>query len=102
MRRRTFILAAALFACLAPAPVFAVPIERGTLLAAKNTGTSRPLPEILAIVRNAVPGRVVDVQLNKNSTPWKYKIKVLTEAGNVVKVIVDAESGKILRIKGKR
>lgn len=102
MRRRTFILAATLFACLAPAPLFAAHIEQDTVLAAKDSGTIRPLPEILAIVRKEVPGRIVDVQLNKKRVPWRYRIKVLTEAGNVVKVTVDAESGKILKIKGKR
>lgn len=69
---------------------------------AAGSGEIRPLPEILATVGREVPGRVVDVQLDKKTSSWTYRIKVLTEKGNVVSVAVDANSGKINSVKGQR
>ncbi len=69
---------------------------------AAGSGQIRPLPEILAAVEREVPGRVVDVQLDKSTSPWTYRIKVLTAQGNVVSVAVNAASGRIQSIKGRR
>lgn len=69
---------------------------------ATKAGKIKPLPEILAVVKKKVPGRVVDVQLSKKKIPWIYRVKVLTRSGKVVKVFVNAETAKIVRIKGKR
>lgn len=69
---------------------------------AAGTGQIRPLPEILSTVGREVPGRVIDVQLNKRTKPWTYQIKVRTEKGNVVSVTVDAASGRIMSVKGRR
>lgn len=69
---------------------------------AAGAGQIRPLPEILSTVSREVPGKVIDVQLNKKSKPWTYRIKVRTEKGNVVSVIVDAASGRIKSVKGRR
>lgn len=69
---------------------------------AAGAGEIRPLPEILATVGREVPGKVIDVQLNKNSKPWAYRIKVRTKKGNVVSVTTDATSGRITSVKGQR
>jgi len=70
--------------------------------AATDSGLIRPLPEILATVERKVPGRVVDVQLDKSGKPWTYRIKVLNDQGNVVSVAANAETGQILTIQGQR
>jgi hypothetical protein len=69
---------------------------------ATKAGKIKPLPEILAVVKKKVPGRVVDVQLSKKKIPWIYRVKVLTKSGKVVRVFVNAETANIVRIKGKR
>ena len=69
---------------------------------ATTTGRIKPLPQILATVGREVPGRVVDVQLNERSTPWTYRIKVINRSGNVVNVIVNAETGRIVSVRGRR
>ncbi len=56
----------------------------------------------MARVERDVPGRVVDVQLDRSRSPWRYRFKVLTKAGNIVSVVADAETGRILSIRGKR
>jgi uncharacterized membrane protein YkoI len=69
---------------------------------AADAGEIRPLSEILNEVKTNVPGQVLDVQLDKTSKPWTYRIRIRSEKGNVVLVVVDAESGRILSTKGNR
>ena len=67
---------------------------------ATRTGRIKPLQQILSAVGREVPGRVVDVQLDERT--WTYRIKVINEAGNVVNVTVNAETGRIQSVKGRR
>ncbi len=67
--------------------------------AVKN-GKSRPLPEILSTVSSQYPGKVIDVRLNKRSNGLMYDVKVITPAGKIIKVRVDAASGSIVGVKG--
>ena len=69
---------------------------------AADAGKIKPLSEILHAVKATVPGQVVDVQLDKTGNPWTYRIRIRSEKGNVVLVVVDAESGRILSTKGNR
>ncbi len=69
---------------------------------AQDAGQIKPLSEILHVVKTNVPGQVLDVQLDKSRTPWTYRIRVRSDKGNVVLVVVDAESGDIQSIKGNR
>jgi len=62
----------------------------------------KPLTEVLKTVKARVPGQVVDVQLDKSGNPWTYQIRIRSEKGNVVLVVVDAYSGKILSTQGNR
>ena len=67
-----------------------------------DSGTTKPLSEVLNKVKASVPGQVLDVQLDKTSKPWTYKIRIRSDKGNVVLVVVDAESGRILSTQGNR
>lgn len=69
---------------------------------AADAGKTKPLSGILRTVKREVPGQVLDVQLNKSSRPWTYRIRIRSDKGNVVLVVVDAESGRILSTKGNR
>ncbi|MDH3230323.1 MAG: PepSY domain-containing protein [Alphaproteobacteria bacterium] len=69
---------------------------------AADAGEIKPLSEILHTVKTNVPGQVLDVQLDKTGKPWTYRIRVRSDKGNVVLVVVDAESGRILSTKGNR
>lgn len=62
----------------------------------------KPLSEVLQTVKARVPGQVLDVQLDKAGSPWTYQIRVRSEKGNVILVVVDARSGTILSTKGNR
>ena len=67
--------------------------------AVKN-GESRPLPDILRAVSSRYPGKVIDVRLNRRSNSLMYDVKVITQAGKLIRVRVDAASGTIVGVKG--
>lgn len=65
-------------------------VQRGELL---------PLPRILAIAQAKVPGNVIKVELEHE--PWgiKYEVKILTPAGRVREVELNARTGAVVRIE---
>jgi len=67
---------------------------------AVKSGKSRPLPEILSSVSSQYPGKVIDVRLNRRSNGLVYDVKVITPAGQLIRVRVDAASGAIVDVKG--
>ncbi len=76
--------------------------DQGLARDAADAGEIKPLSEVLHVVKARVPGQVLDVQLDKSGNPWTYRIRVRSDKGNVVLVVVDAETGKILSTKGNR
>ncbi len=70
--------------------------------AATESGKIKPLSEILNVVGKKVPGKVLDVQVDNDGSPWLYRIKVRGKKGDVTSVTVNAETGKIMEIKGQR
>lgn len=95
-------MAAILFAGVPAASPVVGFSHRGPGLELAQSSNLQPLPAVMARVEREVPGRVVDVQLDQSRSPWRYRFKVLTEAGNIVSVVCDAETGRILSIRGKR
>ncbi|MEM7251653.1 MAG: PepSY domain-containing protein [Pseudomonadota bacterium] len=63
-----------------------------------KSGNALPLKQILPGVRSQVPGRVLDAKL-KGGKKMRYEITILSRGDVVRKVIVDAQSGRILRVK---
>ena len=59
-------------------------------------GEIRPLDEILAAARKAVPGDVVALELKRKHGAWLYEIKILAAGGKRREVKVDAKSLAIL------
>lgn len=64
--------------------------------AALERGEIKPLDQVLAAVRAAVPGDVVAVKLKSKKKAWIYSLKVLTPAGKRRDVKIDAGSLSIL------
>ncbi|MBL8630019.1 MAG: PepSY domain-containing protein [Rhodospirillaceae bacterium] len=60
-----------------------------------------PLDQVLAKVKAAVPGDVIDVELEEDDNVWVYEFKIIEPAGKVVKVNADAKTGAILNTKRK-
>ncbi len=59
--------------------------------------------EIARLARRAVPGRIVGQDLERQGRDrYVYRLAIMQEGGKVAAVTIDAHSGRILSIKGKR
>lgn len=76
--------------------------SRETMRGAVQRGEIKPLEEVLAAVRAASPGEVVDVELEQEDTgAWIYEVRIVSASGRLVEVQVDAKSGTIVGQKDK-
>jgi uncharacterized membrane protein YkoI len=64
---------------------------------ALRRGEILPLTRILPIVQQRVPGDVIKVKLDDDDKRIEYEVKVLTGAGRVIEVHLDARTGRILK-----
>jgi uncharacterized membrane protein YkoI len=64
-------------------------------------GAAKPLSEILAAVRQQLPGEVVKVHAEHEDGRWMYELRILDEKGRVFEVHVDAQTATIERIREK-
>ena len=66
---------------------------------AVQAGQVLPLPAVLERLQREVPGQVLEVELEQKQSGWIYEIKLLTPAGQLTKVKLDARTAEVLRIK---
>lgn len=66
-------------------------------LQAMEAGEIKALSDILAVVAQEVPGRVLEVELERERGQWIYEIKLIQDTGLIKKLDVDARSGQLLR-----
>lgn len=59
---------------------------------AVEAGEIRPLDEVLAVARKAVPGDVVKLDLKREKGRWVYELKILDQAGKRREVEIDAKT----------
>lgn len=73
---------------------------------AVETGDIRPLGDIRRNVQRKFKGRIVGVDLQESGQPhgpaYIYDVRVLTPRGDVLSVKMDAGTGEIVGVKGKR
>ena len=68
-------------------------------LQAVQSGQVMPLAKVLALVEKAHPGQVLEVALEHEKQQWQYEIKLLQPDGRLMKLLVDARTGEILKRK---
>ncbi|KRD49200.1 peptidase [Acidovorax sp. Root275] len=68
---------------------------------AVQAGQVLPLPAVLERLQREVPGQVLEVELEQERDRWIYEIKLLTPAGQLTKVKLDARTAEVLRIKSR-
>ena len=66
---------------------------------AVEAGQVLPLPAVLEHLQRAVPGQVLEVELEQEGGRWIYEIKLITPAGQLTKVKLDARTAEVLRVK---
>jgi uncharacterized membrane protein YkoI len=73
--------------------------EHDEIRAALQRGEVLPLTRILSIAQQQVPGDVIEVELESKRGALIYEIKVLTQAGRVREIKIDARDGKVIKIE---
>jgi uncharacterized membrane protein YkoI len=68
---------------------------------AAERGAIRPLAEILAAIRDKLPGEVVGVEVEQKNGRWLYEFRVIDTKGRLFEVYVDARTSTVERIKEK-
>jgi uncharacterized membrane protein YkoI len=75
------------------------PDDHAAVREALQRGEVLPLMKILAIASKAVPGDVIEVELEDESEALLYEIKILTSTGRVREVKIDARTGAVVSIE---
>jgi len=64
-----------------------------------DSGEILPLEVILNNVRQTFPGRILDVELEKEDSHIVYEVEILGEDGVVSEIYINARTGKVLSVK---
>lgn len=72
--------------------------------AALRAGEVLPLATLLERLQRSHPGRVLEVELERDDGRWVYEVKLLQADGQLLKLALDARNGELLsqRRKGGR
>ncbi len=101
--RRKSVFVVALVAALAAAAVRAdEPHDHDRARRALEAGEVMPLSRILDRVERDYPGRVLEVELDREDERWLYEIKLLQDGGRVLKLKIDARDASLLEAKDRR
>lgn len=104
-----------MLSCLRPVPFFLAlavamvpagtartgPRDHDAVRQAVERGEIRALVEILAIIRNKLPGQVAGVEIERKGGRWLYEFRIVDAKGRLFEAYVDARTGEIERIKEK-
>ncbi len=93
-----FVLA---LAALPPTAARADGHEQDELHQAVERGDIRSLADILAAIRDQLPGEVAGVEVERKNGHWIYEFRVVDGRGRLFEVRVDARSAAIERVKEK-
>ncbi len=65
-------------------------------------GEVLPLRVIVDRVERDHPGQIMEVELERKGNAWLYEIKLLRSGGELVKLKIDASTGKMLGVEERR
>ena len=68
---------------------------------ALEAGEIMPLRVILERVERDYPGRVMEVELEREDGRWLYEIRLVQRGGRMLKLEVDGADAKVLSVKGR-
>lgn len=89
---------------LAPVPAAASDHDRGApdaVRRAVEAGEIKSLADILASLRDKLPGQVAGVEIERERGRWIYEFRLVDDKGRLYEAYVDARSGEIERVKEK-
>lgn len=65
------------------------------------SGEVLSLRQVLDLVERKYPGEPVEIEFEQDDGLYLYEIKLLQPAGTILKLKVDAATGKVLKVKGR-
>lgn len=65
------------------------------------SGDVLSLRQVLDLVNRQYPGEPVEIEFEDDDGVYVYEIKLLQPAGSVLKMKVDATTGKVIKVKGR-
>jgi len=66
---------------------------------AREAGEVLPLSDILAAARAARPGRIIELDLEREDGRWIYELELISPDGRLYEMEIDAATGEILEIE---
>jgi hypothetical protein len=70
--------------------------------AAVQAGEVLPLPTLLERLRRTHPGRVLELELEREHGRWIYEVRMLQANGQLLKLELDAGTGQVLQVKRRK
>lgn len=55
-----------------------------------------PLDQVLAAIRDRMPGEIVEIELERENERWIYEVEIIDETGRMRDVLVDAKNAEII------
>lgn len=68
--------------------------------AALAAGLIKPLPELLTTIETLYSGQVIEAELLEDHGHWAYEFEILPTDGRLYLVVLDADSGTVIRTRG--
>jgi len=98
MKRNYFIMHVLLAAFMILGPLYAAMADDDYIEARRllDSGEILPLEVILKNVRQIIPGKVLEVELEKEDQQIVYEIEVLGDDGVITEIYINAKTGKKL------
>ena len=67
--------------------------------AAVQAGEVMPLPALLDKLQRSHPGRVLELELEREAGTWIYEVRLLQADGQLLKLKLDARTARVLSTK---
>lgn len=89
----------ALILALLAAPALASRDDHDRARRALEAGEILPLSEILESAHAMRPGRVIEIELERDDGRWIYELELVTPQGRLYEMEIDAATGTVLEIE---
>jgi len=88
-----------LYLSLIAAPALADRDDHDRARLALEAGEILPLADILAAAEATRPGRVIEIELERDDGRWIYELELVSPDGFLYEMEIDAASGTILEVE---
>lgn len=89
----------ALTLALLAGPALADDDDQDRARRALEAGEILPLSEILAAAEAALPGRVIELELEHDDGRWIYELDLVTPGGRLYEMEIDAATATVLELE---